>query len=121
MKCKKIRIAVADSNFMACRLLSEALDKQMGLSVVASVVDGESLIRSVQTLKPDIAVISSTLQDGSFALSHSVHEARTQTPQCPWVLLLNQSEPQFVVAAFRAGARGVFSRAQSDIGVLAKC
>ncbi|MGA9566973.1 MAG: response regulator transcription factor, partial [Candidatus Korobacteraceae bacterium] len=42
-------------------------------------------------------------------------------PTCPWVLLVDQSEPQIVVSAFRAGAKGVFSRAQSDIHLLAKC
>jgi DNA-binding NarL/FixJ family response regulator len=121
VKGNKIRIAVADSNFMACRLLSEALDKQPGLCVVASVVDGDSLTRCVQTLKPDIAVICAALQDGPFDRRSSVHELRTRPPQCPWVLLLDQTEPQLVVAAFRAGAKGVFSRAQSDIGLLAKC
>ena len=35
--------------------------------------------------------------------------------------MLDQSEPQLVVAAFRAGAKGVFSRAQTDISLLAKC
>lgn len=120
-RLKSIRIAVADSNQMACRLLSEALAKLPGLSVVASVVDGDSLLRSVQALKPDIAVISATLQDGPFNRRCGVQVIRSQTPQCPWVLLLDQSEPQLVVAAFRAGAKGVFSRAQSDIGLLAKC
>lgn len=120
-RLKTIRIAVADSNQMGCRLLSEALDKQMGLSVVASVSTGESLMQAVQTLKPDIAVISSTLQDGPFSRRSSVADARSRTPQCPWILMLDQSEPQLVVAAFRAGAKGVFSRAQTDISLLAKC
>ena len=37
------------------------------------------------------------------------------------MLLLDESEPQMVVNAFRAGAKGVFSRTQSDIRLLAKC
>ena len=120
-RLKTIRVAVADSNLMACRLLSEALDKQSGISVVTSVVDGESLLRSVQALKPDVAVISAALPDGPCHPRSGGHDVRGQSPQCPWILLLDQSEPQLVVAAFRAGAKGVFSRAQSDIGLLAKC
>ena len=120
-RLKTIRIAVADSNQMVCKLLSEALDKQPGISVVTSVVEGESLLRSVETLKPDVAVISAALQDGPFTRRSGGCEIRSHTPQCPWILLLDQSEPQLVVAAFRAGARGVFSRAQPDIGLLAKC
>jgi len=120
-RSKTIRIAVADSNQMACRLLSEALDKQPGLSVVASVVDDESLIRSVQAVKPEIAVISAALQGGPLNRQSSFQEVLNRAPQCPWILLLDQSEPQLVIAAFRAGAKGVFSRAQSDISLLAKC
>ena len=118
---RTIRIAVADSNQMASRLLSEALAKQPGFSVVASDVTGESLLRSVLTLRPDIAVISAALPDGPFHRKSSAEEIRRRTPQCPWILLLDQSEPRLVVAAFRAGAKGVFSRAQADISLLAKC
>ena len=118
---KPIRVAVADSNQMASRLLSEALDKQPGFSVVSSDASGESLLRSVQSLKPDIAVISAALPDGPLNLNSRAEENLCKTPQCPWILLLDHSEPQLVVAAFRAGARGVFSRMQSDINMLAKC
>ena len=118
---KTIRIAVADSNQMASRLLSEALRKQPGFAVVSSDVNGESLLLSAQSLKPDIAVISAALPDGPFSRKSSAEEIRRRTPQCPWILLLDQCEPRLVVAAFRAGANGVFSRAQSDINVLAKC
>lgn len=118
---KTIRLAVADSNQMACRLLSEALDKQPGLSVVASLVDNESLSRSVQTLKPDVALISASLQGGPFSQRSGSQDIRNRVPQCPWILLLDHNEPHLVVAAFRAGARGIFCRAQSEIGILAKC
>ncbi len=120
-RSRVIRVAVADSNQMACRLLSEALGKQPGISVVASVVDGESLLRSVQTLKPEIALISATLQDGPFNRVAGPKDIRSLMPQCPWILMLDQTVPELVIAAFRAGAKGVFSRAQSDIALLAKC
>jgi DNA-binding NarL/FixJ family response regulator len=106
---------------MACRLLADALNKQPGLSVVASAVDCEALRRSVETLKPDIALISSTLRGGLLRPEPCDAERSSRLPQCPWVLLLDESEPHLVAAAFRAGARGVFSRAQADIGLLAKC
>jgi DNA-binding NarL/FixJ family response regulator len=106
---------------MACRLLSDALNKQAGLSVVASVVDDESLIRSALSLQPDIALISAALRGGPFDRRSGFLEIRNRVPQCPWILLLDQSEPRLVVSAFRAGAKGVFSRAQSDIALLAKC
>src|SRR5271165_2399198 len=118
---KSIRILAADSSHMACRLLSEALNKQAGLSVVASTVDYESFLRAMETLKPDIALISATLPGGPLRSKPKPNEPSFRMPSCPWVLLLDESEPQLVVTAFRAGARGVFSRAQADINLLAKC
>jgi|SRR5271169_3909398 len=118
---KAIRIVVADSNQMSCRLLSEALARQPGICTVASVVDGESMLRSLQALKPDVVLMSATLPRGPFSGRASSQEVRNRTPQCPWILLLDQTEAHLVVSAFRAGAKGVFSRAQSDVTLLAKC
>ena len=36
-------------------------------------------------------------------------------------MLLDRTDPDLVVDAFRAGARGVFSRSDSDISMLCKC
>lgn len=118
---KAIRIVVADSNQMSCRLLSEALAKQRGISIVATVVDGGSMLRSSDALKPDVVLMSATLPGGPFSLITDCYETRNRTPQCPWVLLLDQTEAALVVSAFRAGAKGVFSRAQYDVSLLAKC
>jgi DNA-binding NarL/FixJ family response regulator len=120
-RSKVVRIVVADSNQMSCQLLSEALAKQRGISILASVVDGQSMLRSLQTLKPDVVLISATLPDGPFNRRSSSQEFRNWTPQCPWILLLDQTEAQLVVSAFRSGAKGVFSRAHSDVSLLAKC
>jgi DNA-binding NarL/FixJ family response regulator len=106
---------------MSCRLLSDALNKQPGIAVVASSVDYSSLRRSIEAVKPDIALISAGLPGGLLGMSHSTGNANDAAVQCPWVLLLDENEPDLVVGAFRAGARGVFSRAQSDIALLAKC
>jgi len=72
-------------------------------------------------LKPDIALISATLPGGPLRPKPGATNGSSRVPSCPWVLLLDETEPHLVVSAFRAGARGVFSRAQADIGMLAKC
>ncbi len=106
---------------MACRLLSEALNKQPGLSVVAAAADYDSLLQSMPSAKPDLALISATLPGGPLRAKPGSSDSSLVTPSCPWVLLLDENEPHVVVNAFRAGARGVFSRAQTDIALLAKC
>jgi len=111
----------ADSNHMACRLLSEALNKEPGLTVVGSATDYQSFLRSSQVAKPDIALISATLYGGPLRARSRVSQSEMPIPSCPWVLLLDESEPHIIVSAFRAGAKGVFSQSQTDIRLLAKC
>lgn len=120
-RSRAIRIFTADSNQMACRLLSEALSKEPGLSVVASASDYDSMMRSLQAAKPDIALISAALPGGLLKPKAGASLEGNAPPSCPWVLMLDESEPRAVVNAFRAGAKGVFSRTQSDIRLLAKC
>lgn len=118
---KNIRIITAEADRMSCRLLAEALGKEPGIAVVASVADYTSLKGSIQTTKADIAVISSTLPGGPLKVRDTSLADSNSLPTCPWIALLEVSEPQIVVAALRAGARGIFCRDQSDIKLLAKC
>jgi len=114
-------MAIAESSQMGCCLLSEALNKQPGLSVIASVANYDSLLQSIQDLKPDIALISASLPGGPLQSRPASGDVSSRAPSCPWILLLDDNEPHVVVNSFRAGARGVFSRAQTDITLLAKC
>jgi len=83
--------------------------------------NGESLSRALQSLKPDVAVMSATLQDGSFSGTSNSRNEPNRIPSCPWILLFDQTEAQLVVSAFRAGTNGVFARSRSDVNLLAKC
>ena len=118
---RAIRVMTADHNQMACRLLSEALSKEPGIAVVGSAADYESFSKQVQAAKPDLALISSSLAGGPLRQRQGQGTNPFSPLACPWVALLDESDPEIVVAAFRAGAKGVFSRSQSDIRLLAKC
>ena len=118
---RTIRVLTADSNQMACRLLAETLGKEPGLSVVASASDYDSMMQCWRASNPDIALISATLPGGILRPKPDAAPGNNSLPDCPWVLLLDESEPQVVVNAFRAGAKGVFARTQSDVRLLAKC
>lgn len=118
---KAVRVVTADHNQMACRLLSDALSKEPGIAVVGSAADYETFVRQVQTAKPDLALISASLPGGPLRPRAGVVAETYAAPACPWVALMDESDPQTVVASFRAGAKGVFSRSQSDVRLLAKC
>jgi DNA-binding NarL/FixJ family response regulator len=94
---------------------------QPEFSVVASVVDSGSLLDSLRSHQPDIALIGAHLQEGPLSGFASLPQLRAEFPALRWIMLLDRTDPELVVDAFRAGARGVFSRSDSDISLLGKC
>ncbi len=117
----KVTVLAADSNMLACKLLADGLRRHPQFTVVASVTDTPSVIRAARETQPDVALISVQLQDGPLAGLAAVHELRTAQPKTRAVLLKDRTDLQIVVDAFRAGARGVFCRAESDLEDLCKC
>lgn len=67
-----------------------------------------------------VALISSTLQDRSLNGLAVLPQIRLQYPAVRLVLMVDHADPELVVAAFRAGARGVFSRSDSQFDALCK-
>jgi DNA-binding NarL/FixJ family response regulator len=106
---------------MAGRLLSDHFKRHSGFSVVSCAADRASLLRSVQQTKPNVAIISADLQDGLFSGIAALREVRKVAPDLQPILLFDSPEPQLVLAALRAGARGVFSRCNFDFAALRKC
>ena len=117
----QVGVLLADSNLMACHLLAQALERQPGFSVFATLVDSRSLLDSLQLCQPDVALIGANLQEGPLSGFSRLPQLRTEFPALPWIILLDRTVPELVVDAFRAGARGVFSRSDSDISMLSKC
>lgn len=116
-----VQILVADCNLMGCNLLSQALERQSDFRVVATVVEAAALAESLRKYAPDVALIGAHLQDGSLSGFAQLVQVRSEFPSLPLVVLLDRTDPELVVNAFRAGVRGVFSRSDSDISLLAKC
>jgi len=116
-----VRIVVADANVMGCRLLSDALQREQQFRVVGLAVDGQELRNAIRSAEPDIALVNSHLQDGALSGMSLAHEIRQEFPHVRVVLLLDRAEPHLVVRAFRAGARGIFSRTEADLEILCKC
>jgi DNA-binding NarL/FixJ family response regulator len=116
-----LRIFLADTNQMICRLLAEALNKEPGFCVTATAVSSGELINALRQSEPDVALIGAHLQEGPLSGFVPLSELRAEFPQLPWIMLLDQTDSELVVNAFRSGARGVYSRSDSDISMLCKC
>jgi two-component system, NarL family, nitrate/nitrite response regulator NarL len=115
-----IRVLAVDSTRMNSQLLASALDRDKRFEVLDSAPDPRAILLVVNKEKPRVVVISAEMDGNArkgFEVAREIHALR---PETGIVLLLDSSERSHVVEAFRAGARGVFSRNDS-LKSLAKC
>jgi len=115
-----IRVLAADSNRMNSQLLASALERDKRFQMLDGAADARGIIAAVLREKPAVVVIGAEIDGNSRKGFEVVRELRGLRPETRVVMLLDGSERSQVVEAFRAGARGVFSRNES-LKLLAKC
>lgn len=116
-----IRVIVACSNLITGGLLTRLLKTRPGFKVVASVSDKRNFLSSLKNTKADVMLVSADLPGGTDGGFAQMREISLQYPDLPWIVLLDRSDTQLVLDAFRAGASGVFSCADSNTRLLIKC
>jgi DNA-binding NarL/FixJ family response regulator len=99
-----VRVVVADDHPMYRYGLAAVLAQHDGIDVVASVGDGDALLRSVHERQPDVVItdLSMPTLDGVTATSQLV----ANRPELAILVLTMHEDDEHVFAALRAGARG---------------
>lgn len=115
----QIRVLVLDSSAIHTQLLAEALRRDPALEVV-SLDPSKAVVKSVIEQAIDVLVIGTQIEEQIYCCFEVMRELRSARPGTRAVILLESSKPQVVLDAFRAGARGIFSRCHS-IEELCKC
>lgn len=105
---------------MSCQLLIRALRPFRQLQVVARATTSAEVLNLVRVYRPDVALISGNLRDGSMSGFTTVRQLRSSHPEARTILLLNSAESSWVIDAFRAGVKGIFCR-EDSLSLLAKC
>ncbi|HYY69177.1 MAG TPA: response regulator transcription factor [Terriglobales bacterium] len=116
-----ITVLVADADVMACRLLAGGLRRYRQLRVLECHLPPADLLKHISEMRPDILLVGNTLPDGPLGGFGLVREIRRSSPEIGVVVLLESSQRALVVEAFRAGAKGVFCRADFEFRRLCKC
>src|ERR1700687_105499 len=114
-----IRILIADRNRIGNQLLSESLGRDPRFEIVAAATPAEGL-SVVTNLQPDLALISADFEDTAKKGLQVARTLKSRNPSVGIVILLEGSTRESVIAAFRCGAAGVFSRTES-LSELARC
>jgi len=115
-----IRVLAADSNRMNSQLLATALERDKRFQVLDPPADGQEILADVMNKRPTVVVLSAEIDGNPRKGFDLAREIRALRREIQVVMLLDSSERDPVLEAFRAGARGVFSRNDS-LKSLAKC
>jgi two-component system nitrate/nitrite response regulator NarL len=115
-----IHVLVADDTLIHTQLLADALKRDRGLEVISSPSYSRDLIAAANLRKFDVVVISSNLDDEPLRGFDVLRELRASRPDLRAIMLLESSKREAILQAFRAGAKGIFSRHES-VDILCKC
>jgi two-component system, NarL family, nitrate/nitrite response regulator NarL len=113
-----IRVLIGDSSFMASQLLAEALRREGRFNVIGCAATWNEVAASLSAA-PQVIVLAANFEKPGGGLEVP---AKIAGRPCPAVVILldGGSDSGLIVQAFRAGVRGVFSRAQS-VAEMCKC
>ncbi|HVO61423.1 MAG TPA: response regulator transcription factor, partial [Terriglobales bacterium] len=115
-----IRVCVVDGTRVYAELLADALKRDERLQVTTVPPDSERLSRCPELANCDVLVISSNLGERPGRGIELLRGLRAVYSGLQAVVLLDGSQNETILEAFRAGARGVFSKNDS-VATLSKC
>ena len=115
-----VRVLAADSNRMNSQLLATALERDKRFQMLDAPADPRGIVATILREKPSVVIIGNEVDGNSRKGFEIAREVRGLRPETRVIMLLDSSERSQVIEAFRAGARGVFSRNES-LKLLAKC
>ena len=108
-----IRVLVVDDTRIHTQLLVDALRRDRQLEVVSLPVQSRDLVDTVRTHKIGVVVLSSNLDEEPLRGFELLRQLRASDPRILAIMLLDSSKREAILQAFRAGARGIFSRHDS--------
>jgi len=117
---ERIRVLVADDTRIHTQLLADALRRDPLLEVISSPARSRDLAEAIKQQRVKVVVLSSNLDEDPQRGFEILRELRAFDPGILAIMLLDSSRRETVLQAFRAGARGIFSRHDS-LETLSKC
>jgi len=117
---QNIRVLVVDNTRIHAQLLADALKRDASLEVVGAVSHSGDLIDLIHTQKVDVAVIGCNLDEQPLHGIEVLRQLKSTWGGIRAIILLDSSKRDVVIEAFRAGARGLFTRHES-LEMLSKC
>lgn len=118
---RTIGILVADSNQTQRQLLISALRRRREFVLRYSSLDGDAILESLATKEVQILIMSLAHPRDNWQQMTVVRRVHLVRPEVAQILLIDSYDRDLVVNAFRSGAKGLFSLAESPFRLLCKC
>lgn len=115
-----IRVHVCDDTRVHTELLADALKRDGCLQVTTSPPGADRLATHINVNDIDVLLISSNLDEQPCRGYEVLRGLRAMHADLKAVILLDSSQGDMILEAFRAGARGIFSKNDS-VSSLTKC
>jgi two-component system nitrate/nitrite response regulator NarL len=116
----KVRVLVADSSRIHTHLLADVLRRDPLFEVIPFDSASASLASAVAGVNTDVLVISANLNEQPARGLEVLQELRAGGRSTRAVVLMDSLKDEVLLKAFRAGARGIFSKSQ-PVDLLCKC
>lgn len=116
-----VNVLIADSNRMQAQLLISALRRHPEFNVASCLMDTASITRALAHTAPRVALLSMSATLRTTETVITMRRFHLSHPEIAKVLLVESFDRKLVVSAFRSGARGIFSIADSNLRSLCKC
>jgi DNA-binding NarL/FixJ family response regulator len=117
---ESIRVLIADSNQTQSQLLSSALRRQAALKVTCCQSAVSDCLLALKSVPVDVVLLGDGPSE-HVELINTLRELHSIHPEIGFVLLLDSYDRNLVVNAMRAGARGLFCRANEPFRALCRC
>jgi DNA-binding NarL/FixJ family response regulator len=121
VRSSALSVFIAEANQMNCQLVERALrNRRNRLTVIGSAVSSEHALAQLAERKPDVVVLSAQLKEGPLEGYRVLRQLRAAQSRTRAIMLLDSRDRDFVIDAFRCGARGVIFR-DEPFETLGKC
>ena len=118
---RTISILIGEGSRMAGELLSDALRRlSSDYEIVGCSTTSNEILEGVRRTNPAVTLISHDLAEGRGAGLALLRELHLQSPERRTILLLERSEAEVTMEAFRSGARGLIARSE-PLATLSRC
>ncbi len=114
-----IRVLVVDSSRITSQAISTALQSN-GFQVFYATPDAKTALETAERESVEVALISGDLGAQEASGYELTEKLRAALPHVQVIVILENSDRDSTISAFRAGARGIFCRT-SSLEVLTKC